>query len=75
MVAHTILNEYGFSEQEALDLERLIDRGGMEQVLQQVSEICGAKAQHISEAWQDAGLARRWATVEGAVGCATASSD
>jgi hypothetical protein len=71
MVAHTTLNEYGFTEQEALDLEALIDRRGIEQVLQQISEICGLKAQHVAEAWQGAALSRRWATVEGAVGCAS----
>jgi hypothetical protein len=66
-----ILNEYGFTEQEVWDLEGLIDRRGIEQVLQQISEICGAKAQHIAENWQDTVLAKRWATVEGAVGVAS----
>jgi hypothetical protein len=69
--ATPILNDYGFTEQEAHDLETLIDRRGVEQVLQQISEICGAKAEHIASNWQDAGLARRWATVEGAVGIAS----
>ena len=58
-------NEHGFTEQEAYDLEGLIDRRGIEQVLQQISEICGAKAEHAAREWQDAGLARRWATVAG----------
>jgi hypothetical protein len=48
--AIAILNDYGFTEQEALDLETLIDRRGIEQVLQQISEICGAKAEHIASA-------------------------
>ena len=59
-MATATLNEHGFTEQEAHDLEGLIDRRGIEQVLQQISEICGAKAEHIASAWQDAGLARRW---------------
>jgi hypothetical protein len=33
--ANPILNEYGFTEQELWDLEGLIDRRGIEQVLQQ----------------------------------------
>jgi hypothetical protein len=66
-----ILNEYGFTEQELHDLERLVDRRGIEQVLQQISELCGAKAEHIASNWQDAALARRWCTVEGAVGVAS----
>jgi hypothetical protein len=69
--ATAILNDYGFTEQEAHDLETLIDRRGIEQVLQQINEICGAKSEHVASAWQDAGLARRWATVEGAVGVAS----
>jgi hypothetical protein len=68
--ATATLNDYGFTEQEALDLETLIDRRGIEQVLQQISEICGAKAEHIASNWQDAALARRWRWVEGAVGVA-----
>jgi hypothetical protein len=66
-----ILNENGFTEQEAYDLEGLIDRRGIQMVLQRISEICGLKAQHIAECWQDAALSRRWATVEGAVGVAS----
>ena len=67
---HT-LNEYGFTEQEVYDLEGLIDRRGIEQVLQQISEICGWKAEHVATNWQDTSLAKRWLTVEGAVGCAS----
>ena len=66
-----ILNEYGFTEQELWDLEGLIDRRGIEAVLQQISEICGLKSQHIASDWQDTALARRWATLEGAVGVAS----
>ena len=66
-----IFNDNGFTEQEAYDLENLIDRRGIQMVLQQISEICGLKAEHIAHDWQDALLARRWATVEGAVGVAS----
>ena len=66
-----ILNDNGFTEQEALDLEGLIDRRGIQMVLQEISSICGLKAEHIAHDWHDAVLARRWATVEGAVGVAS----
>jgi hypothetical protein len=66
-----LLNDNGFTEQELWDLENLIDRRGIQMVLQQISEICGLKAEHIAHDWQDTLLARRWATVEGAVGVAS----
>ena len=66
-----IFNDNGFTEQEVYDLENLIDRRGIQMVLQQISEICGLKAEHIAHDWQDAPLALRWATVEGAVGVAS----
>jgi hypothetical protein len=66
-----ILNDNGFTEQEAYDLEKLIDRRGIQMVLQQISEICGLKAEHIAHDWQNDPLALRWATVEGAVGVAS----
>jgi hypothetical protein len=66
-----ILNENGFTEQESYDLEGLIDKRGIQMVLQEISAICGLKAEHIAHDWQDTRLARRWATVEGAVGVAS----
>jgi hypothetical protein len=65
------LNDYGFTEQEAFDLEALIDRHGIEEVLHQICDICEAKADHIRENWQDTVLAQRWATAAGAVGVAS----
>jgi hypothetical protein len=65
------LNDNGMTEQEAYDLEGLIDRRGIQMVLQQISEICGAKADHIAENWQDTILAKQWATLEGALGVAS----
>jgi hypothetical protein len=50
------------------ELERLIDQRGIADVLMALSEICGAKAEHIAVNWQDAHLAKRWATLEGAIG-------
>lgn len=63
MTTDTIL-----SEQQMSDLEALIDSRSIEQVLIAISEICGAKAEHVAHAWQDAALAKRWATIEGAIG-------
>jgi hypothetical protein len=54
------------AESEAL--ERLIDIAGVDSVLMAISEICGAKGDHIEENWQDRALARRWNTLSGAVG-------
>ena len=66
-----LLNEYNFTEREAVDLENLIDKRGLECVLQQISAICGMKSEHIAANWQDTILAQRWATMEGTIGCAS----
>jgi hypothetical protein len=52
------------------DLERLIDRVGIESVLMGISEICGEKAEHIRSMWQDHALAKRWDILSGRVGVA-----
>jgi hypothetical protein len=67
----SLINQFGLTECEAFDLEGLIDRRGIEPVLQQIAGICGEKAQHIAEYWIDARTALRWATVESAVGAAS----
>ena len=67
-IAPATLNENGMTEQEAYDLEGLIDRRGIQMVLQQISEICDAKAEHIADNWQDTVLAKQWVTIAGAVG-------
>lgn len=67
----SVLNEYGFTSRETDELEALIDRRGIEAVLQQISDLCGLKADHIASNWQDCTLAKRWATVAGAVGVAS----
>lgn len=58
-------------QSELATLEALIDAAGIEAVLQGLSEICGLKAEHIAEAWQDTILAKQWATLEGALGVAS----
>jgi hypothetical protein len=52
-------------------LEALIDSAGIEAVIQGLSEICGLKSDHITCTWQDTALAKRWATMEGALGVAS----
>jgi hypothetical protein len=63
------MTDSNLTKQELHNLESLIDGAGIENVLIAISEICGMKAEHISEYWQDAHLAKRWATMSGAVGC------
>src|SRR5262249_30049235 len=47
------------TESELDNLEDLIDRRGIEDVLIAISEICDAKSEHIQVNWQDATLALR----------------
>ncbi len=58
------------AQNEKKELESLIDKHGIESVLMALSDICGQKSEHIAEYWQDASLAKRWATICGAIGCA-----
>ena len=46
---------------DALDeLERLVDRHGLAQVLELLQVIAGLKAEHIRHTWQDEALAKVW---------------
>lgn len=65
-----LMTDSSLTQAEIDALERLIDSQGIGQVLIALSEICGAKAEHIETTWQDKPLAKRWATLEGALGCA-----
>jgi hypothetical protein len=64
-------NQRDLNQTELDTLEVLIDAAGVEAVVQGLSEICGLKADHIAHNWQDAALAKRWATMEGALGVAS----
>jgi hypothetical protein len=55
-------------QQEKNQIEALIDSCGLSSVLMALSEICGEKAEHIATNWQDATLAKHWATAEGRIG-------
>ncbi len=42
------------------ELERIIDREGLNTVLDAISEICFDKATHIAICWQDTKTAKAW---------------
>jgi hypothetical protein len=71
MAAHTLSPNRDLNQFELAALEALIDAAGIEAVIQGLSEICGAKAEHIAHNWQDTIFAKRWATMEGALGVAS----
>ena len=65
---NTTMNMRDLNKTECDDLEMLVDRCGLSSVLMALSEICGSKAEHIATNWQDASLAKDWATLEGRIG-------
>lgn len=46
--------------QDERTLEDIVDRSSVYAVLCSLARICAAKAEHISDAWQDTRLARVW---------------
>jgi hypothetical protein len=58
MLDHANPRDLNQSELDAL--EALIDAAGIEAVVQGLSEICGAKAEHIASNWQDTALGLRF---------------
>jgi len=56
---------------ESDTLEALIDLTSVKAVLEAISDICGAKEEHIIANWQDEKTARVWAEACGLVGCAS----
>jgi len=46
---------------DAIDnLEKIVDHYDLENIIRALSFICGEKATHIAENWQDAKLAKSW---------------
>jgi hypothetical protein len=43
-----------------LELEGIVDRAGLRNVLFALEQICFAKAEHLEEAWQDERTATLW---------------
>jgi hypothetical protein len=63
MAAHTLSPSRDLGQAELDALEALVDAAGIEAVVQGLSEICGAKAEHIACNWQDtilANVGQRW---------------
>jgi len=58
------------TEQERDALEALVDASNLMAVVQALSEICDAKAEHVRANWQDEPLARAWAWACGSLGLA-----
>jgi len=42
------------------DLEEMVDKRGLQAVLEELAIVCQAKAEHIEYAWQDFGTASNW---------------
>lgn len=51
------------TEDELSDLEDLVDRVGMPEIIGSLAEIAWAKEEHVASAWQDKQLARDWSRV------------
>jgi len=47
-------------DMDAFALENMIDKLGLDRVLDMISEVCYDKAEHARSTWQDERLARRW---------------
>lgn len=60
MAPHTLSPNRDLNQSELNTLEALVDATSIEAVIQGLSEICGAKAEHIAHNWQDTILAKRW---------------
>lgn len=41
-------------------LEELVDATSMYDVVTELAELCGEKAEHVRSAWQDEALAKAW---------------
>lgn len=54
-------------------LEALMDECGVQAILEALSAICGEKADHIEQSYNDSITAKVWRTVEGEIGCASVS--
>jgi hypothetical protein len=48
------------TDDDFADLEQLIDKIGLSEVLQLLADVCYAKADHIETNWQDYRLAKLW---------------
>lgn len=51
----------------AMTLETLVDRAGLQTVLQTLASVCFDKSIHIEHSWQDANTAKAWELVGQAI--------
>ena len=54
-------------ESDMETIESMVDRLGITEVMLLLTHICGEKAEHIRENWQDQELAKRWDSVTDAL--------
>jgi hypothetical protein len=59
------------TQSERNELEYIIDCTSVKAMLEAISDICGAKEEHLISNWQDEKTARVWAEACGYVGCAS----
>jgi hypothetical protein len=52
-------------EKLAHELEPIVDRAGIAQVLDALALLADLKASHVAEAWSDRGLERAWIRISG----------
>ncbi len=62
------------TENEKLQLEQLIDGGGLCAVLQALSTICDEKADHITQSYGYGSTAKMWRSAAGVLGVASCDS-
>ena len=51
-----------FQDQTSYDLESMVDRFGLESMLQRLADIASEKSAHVESNWQDPHLAECWDT-------------
>lgn len=59
----TIKTALGITEDLEQVLERLIDKHGINGILDALTEVCNAKACHLEENWQDRASAKTWTRI------------
>lgn len=59
------------NKNERDQIESIIDATSVKALLEALSDICGAKSEHVACNWQDATTARVWAYAAGVAGVAS----
>jgi len=69
------MTEKPLTQGQTDDLERLVDRHGMNNVLDALVQICAGKAEHVAAMWQDGPRAKQWDRVAGKISGASAAAE